>query len=435
MAPAPLHSLAVDDVERIVYHVYLSCISAKDFHSDNSDWTGRHFCSPSMPCRWAQNLLAPLLSLRLVDTTWNGAVKNFQTSQRETFFSPVEDGVYYPHKWHLNTRMRKALLLSRYRIFQTISCEDGKRGVFLAYDTGGAQGCAATARPVIIKAWVTDSDFEFQNEISAYHALVGASVACPGISIPQNHSSESAAYDEICDVYVLVLPQLGPTLQDLAARLPNQRFDAPMVLTVAIELIDRYRDIHARGIIHNGVKPANICMAPAGLESDSPSMLYVIDFGFASILENTGSSPLPSAHRIDTVGSRQYISVFAHHGISQSQRDDLESLAYLFSYLFHAKLPWDSSPTKLNGRASDRSQITPHIWRVKIATPASVLFRDMDDCFVEFWKDVKGLAYGEVPDYDKMKNRFVACLEKYNTTTPTATTDARCDWWNIWDNC
>ena len=42
-----------------------------------------------------------------------------------------------------------------------------------------------------------------------------------------------------------------------------------------------------------------------------------------------------------------------------------------------------------------------------MATPASVLFRNMDTSYVEFWRDVRGLAFGEMPDYDRMKERFV----------------------------
>ena len=54
----------------------------------------------------------------------------------------------------------------------------------------------------------------------------------------------------------------------------------------------------------------------------------------------------------------------------------------------------------------------PQIWRIKMATPASVLFRDMDSSYVEFWKDVRSLAFGEVPDYDGMKKRFVDCWKR-----------------------
>ena len=47
-----------------------------------------------------------------------------------------------------------------------------------------------------------------------------------------------------------------------------------------------------------------------------------------------------------------------------------------------------------------------------MSTPASTLFRDMDSSFLEYWKDVGTLAFGEVPDYCALKSRFVQCWER-----------------------
>ncbi|KAJ7489188.1 kinase-like domain-containing protein [Mycena latifolia] len=411
MSPA---ALSPRTVERIVHYVYDLCLPQLD-----APGCSTHFCSPATPCKVASDLLSPLATLRLVASAWNVAVEKLRQSLRETFFSRVEDG-YYPHRWHINTRVRKAALLARYRIFRTIASEDGTapiaRGVYLAYDFGtGPAGCAS-ANEVVVKAWVAASDFECQREVAAYRALG----ACPGVPAPR---IAAAQHDPVCDVHALVLPKLGPTLEDLRAVLPDNRFDARMVLTVAIEMIDRYRDIHARGLVHSGIKPGNICLAPRG-GADAPSMLYAIDFGFSTALDVDVRTPLPSAHRIDAVGNRRFMSVFAHHGISQSQRDDLEALAYLLSYLFHARLPWDSEGRP---RSPAAQQQQPHVWRVKIATPAAVLFREMDACFLEFWRDVKGLAYAEVPDYNKMRARFVACLEGLEDAKVPVS------WWDIWE--
>ncbi|KAJ7472423.1 kinase-like domain-containing protein [Mycena galericulata] len=416
MAPP---ALPLKSVEYIVYHVYLACLPQFNSPAD----CNQHFCSPATPCKEALPCLSAVLSLKLVAPSWNTAVKNFQHNMREAFFSRVEDG-YYPHPWHINTRVRKAALLSRYRVFRTINSEAGSRGVYLAYDFGGALGCAG-ASEVVVKAWVAGSDFECQREVAAYRAL-GGTDPCPGVPAPW----VTALHDPLCDVHALVLPKLGPTLEDLRTLLPGGRFDLRMVTMVAIQMIERYQGIHARGLVHSGIKPGNICLAPRG-SADAPSMLYAIDFGFSSAMD--AKSPLPSAHRIDAVGNRRFMSVFAHHGISRSQRDDLESLAYLLSYLYHGSLPWDN-PTNKTPRSRSLSpgtvaaqQHQPHVWRIKIATPATVLFRDMPECFHEFWRDVKALAYAEVPDYDKMRARFTMYLDEHNQgNVPPG-------WWDIWE--
>jgi hypothetical protein len=47
-----------------------------------------------------------------------------------------------------------------------------------------------------------------------------------------------------------------------------------------------------------------------------------------------------------------------------------------------------------------------------MSTPSSTLFRGMDSSFLEYWKDVRTLAFGEVPDYNLLKSRFSQCWER-----------------------
>ena len=89
------------------------------------------------------------------------------------------------------------------------------------------------------------------------------------------------------------------------------------MIFVSVVQLDRYKDIHARGIIHNGIKPGNICLSPA--DSDclhKRSMLYVIDFGLSFAHDIFSQDLLPSSRRTDTVGNRSFISIYGHHGIS-----------------------------------------------------------------------------------------------------------------------
>jgi len=118
--------------------------------------------------------------------------------------------------------------------------------------------------------------------------------------------------------------------------------------------------------------------------------------------------------------------------LAHSQRDDLESLAYLFSFLRHGALPWHPIQSQSHSRTrsiSKDASTRPQLWRVKMATPASVLFRDMDPSYLEFWRDVRSLAFGEVPNYDGMKRRFVDCWvrERYGGFP------GEVDWWAAYE--
>ncbi|GLB35695.1 hypothetical protein LshimejAT787_0212600 [Lyophyllum shimeji] len=398
LPPLPFDALLIVFRHLVSFYTRKSC----DLEPDE------HFCSLSDPCRVAFSaFLAPILSLRLVSAAWNVAVSSalasFDPGNTSRFFKRVEDA-YYPHPWHINTRVRIHVLLRRFRVYRTISSECADRGVYLAYDFGTSSGCL-NAKTVIVKAWSAAEDCECVTERTVYNVL-----SCTRTSgIPDVLAS---AHDSKCEVYAIVLQRLGPTLDDVIQTLPDGKLDETMVLAVAIQMIDRYKDIHSRGVIHNGVKPANICLPPAPSHESIPrhpersaTTLFAIDFGLSSFLPPHAKLP---GDRKEIVGNRSFLSVFGHHGISLSQRDDLESLAYLLSFLSHGRLPWTPPPLLLQKGAASK-QPPPRLWRVKMATPASVLFRGMDSSFVEFWKDVKGLAFGEVPDYDGMRRRFEEC--------------------------
>lgn len=46
------------------------------------------------------------------------------------------------------------------------------------------------------------------------------------------------------------------------------------------------------------------------------------------------------------------------------------------------------------------------MWSVKISTSARALFGDMNPCFMEYWKEVRCLAFGEIPNYDALRFHF-----------------------------
>lgn len=388
---------------KLFANLYHLCSDSAEFRNQH------HFCSLAKPCVLVSLLFQHVYVLRQVSSEWNKAFLAFRSSKEYRFLRKVED-VYYPYAWHINSKVRSSVLLHRYRVFNTIDTEDGDRGVFRAYDFGSPSGCNG-AKIVIIKAWNNSSDEECVTEARVYRALQSHSIS----GVP---SLLASSYDEECQVYALVIEALGDSLEDLLHITPGNRFSEEMVLAVAIQLLDRYESLHRIGVIHNGIKPGNICVS--GVSSPS-SQLNIIDFGLSYHFDWENGCPLPSADRSRTVGNRRFLSALGHHGISHSQRDDLESLGYLFSFLFHGSLPWDLLQTiKPRKRRTHQppSAPVPEIWRVKISTPGSVLFRDMDHAFLRYWKDVKSLAFGEVPDYNHLKSQFVKSWEAKGIHAP-----------------
>ena len=81
------------------------------------------------------------------------------------------------------------------------------------------------------------------------------------------------------------------------------------------------------------------------------------------------------------------------------RRDDMQGLAYVFSYLERGTLPWK------NSRLED-------MWNGKECTPSSKLFEGMHPAYCAYFNDVKALAWGESPNYKQLIHRFVKVWEE-----------------------
>lgn len=89
--------------------------------------------------------------------------------------------------------------------------------------------------------------------------------------------------------------------------------------------------------------------------------------------------------------------VIANHSyIECSRRDDLESLAYMLIYFMRGTLPW----RKLKG------QTTSETWdliKSKKLETAPLLTVGLPPEFEVFYKYVRGLEFGDLPDYEGLR--------------------------------
>ena len=237
--PSPsFESLPPKALNLILHHLYLCCISRVESLK-------QHYCSPSNPCRIALLALSHFFSLRLLSSSWNDAV--LITCKDLGFFQRVEDA-YYPHPWHINTKVRKAVLLGYYRVYHTVSSEHGRcplvcqkfhdliahlflgdRGIYYAYDFSSSAGCFSVQK-VVIKAWVSASDNECVTESTTYSVFRSSPITgIPDILVN--------SFDPGCDVYAIVLRLLGPTLDDLRRLRLGGKLEDKMVLAVAIQMV------------------------------------------------------------------------------------------------------------------------------------------------------------------------------------------------------
>ena len=101
------------------------------------------------------------------------------------------------------------------------------------------------------------------------------------------------------------------------------------------------QNIHSKNIIHCDIKPANIMCRFGGGEAAIIQPVF-IDFGMAHVSSVHIKSTTENEKKMPAFGSLKFMSIRMHEGKRPLFEDDIESLEYVFFYLFNnGKLPWD----------------------------------------------------------------------------------------------
>ena len=222
--------------------------------------------------------------------------------------------------------------------------------------------------------------------------------------------------------YAIIMDLLGPSLEDLHQRCQSS-FTLSTTLQLGVTLMDRFELIHSRGIVHRDVKPQNLavrlqpCVAQAAAataherdhrpdERAGPSAsfggLMVIDFGLARAFYTSEGHISLRKHQ-GRAGTARYASMNTHRGLTQSRRDDLESIGYLLIFLHRGRLPWQGI------KAATRKEKHLKICDAKSRTPLVELCAAMPG-MLEYLSYVRKLSFDAEPNYGYLRGLFAgAC--------------------------
>ena len=201
------------------------------------------------------------------------------------------------------------------------------------------------------------------------------------------------------DYNILIMQVLGKSLEYYIEKL--ETFSIKTTAMLAYQMINILQYIHLRNIIHRDIKPGNFVM---GLNEENLN-LYIIDFGFAKKYKSTTTlkiNPLTEGH--DLTGTSRYSSINTMKGLTQSPRDDLESLAYLLYFFLKGSLPW------IGIKEKNKENLDKKILEKKISTVDEILGKDLPIQFCEFLKYSKQLHYDEMPDYNLFKEKMMEVI-------------------------
>ena len=190
--------------------------------------------------------------------------------------------------------------------------------------------------------------------------------------------------------HILVMENLGPDLHQLFHQ-RKKHFSIKTILMLASQFLTRIEFLHKEGYIHRDIKPANFLM---GIGKNK-HVVYLADFGLAKRNKEIYNE------RTEFEGTPRYASLNAHLGISQSRRDDMESIGYVLMEFQIGSLPWDKRNPKTKKRLNT--------WEIGVMKKQTSVENMCKGCYKEFHMYLhycRSLRFDEKPDYDYLQKLF-----------------------------
>lgn len=217
---------------------------------------------------------------------------------------------------------------------------------------------------------------------------------------PSSYALLNSSQDKI-----LIMEYLGANLETIMNRLPSKKFTLKSTLMIGIQVLDRLRDLHERGIIHRDMKPENLVIGKGN--HNKIRLIYLIDFGLSKMYINEKKVHIGLKTERSILGTVRYISINMHQRLEQSRRDDLESLMYVLIYFIKGELPWQGIKAKSKKEKYDK------IYEIKKHSVPYELCKFLPEEFIELVNYTINLGFEEKPNYVKMKNTLEQVMTKF----------------------
>ena len=199
----------------------------------------------------------------------------------------------------------------------------------------------------------------------------------------------------------LSMERVGSSLADLLDDYQTG-FSLSTVLRIAIQLINRLRDVHRRGVIHRDINPGNLAIG----RGDKSGVVYILDFGLAGFFVKERGEHIPYEQKFRSwIGTTEYMSLNVNNGVKGSRRDDLESLGYTLIKLYKGSLPWE-------GVKGTENQIICKIRAFKRRMSLEELCDGLPLPFLIYMTYCRNMEFEKEPDYDFLIQLFQDHLTK-----------------------
>lgn len=190
-------------------------------------------------------------------------------------------------------------------------------------------------------------------------------------------------------VDVMILEDCGKSLSFYLSK--YKKLTIQNVYICAIQTLNCLKALHQFNIVHGDVKPGNFVVRNG--------KIVLIDFGLSSVYIIEGQHR-PFGYTRGFCGTVQYASIYAHHLILASRRDDLLSLVYVLIKLLRGVLPWTHLIIKKEVMQSKRLE--------------DQLLTQIPQAIKDMYCDLQKLKYKQPPNYDLLIQLFILSSHTLN---------------------
>ena len=200
---------------------------------------------------------------------------------------------------------------------------------------------------------------------------------------------------------ILVMELMGKSLAKIFEDNNEKPFSTRCVCNIGYQMIEILEFIHDKNYVHRDIKPDNFVI---GLNKKR-KYIFILDFGLSKKYRSSKTNKhYPPCVYKNLVGTPRYASINALGGLTQSRRDDLESVGYVLLYFLRGKLPWQGI------KAKNKEERNNKIMFRKKTTTAEELCYGFHDNFVKYINYTRNLEYEQDPDYNYLKKLFLSML-------------------------
>lgn len=205
---------------------------------------------------------------------------------------------------------------------------------------------------------------------------------------------------------------LGPSLESLF-NYCGRRFTTCTTFMLAEQILSLIEYLHDKKFVHRDIKPENLVLGPG----NTVDKLFLIDFGLSKRYVTAAGAHVPLQTDTAFIGTVRYASINSQRHVTQSRRDDLESIGYMLIYFLNGSLPWQNHRCV----AETNKQRKERILEMKVSTPISQLCTNLPQELEFYMKYCRERLFEEKPNYTYLRwmcRYTCVCfrVQKYSTS-------------------